>query len=289
MPSRSSLLDRLAATRTYQYAYPVSFLLIALIIALPPTLLTLLRHPFSVFDIRTIFFAHAWRILSPALDPGDAPHKRPLLAHAHGVVLEIGPGVGDNIKYYERSSISRLVLVEPNGRMHAALRRRAAESGFHECDGTLQLLGCGGGVGDEAALQRAGVGSGSIDTVVVVHVLCSVPRPALAAEMYRRLLRRGGSLLFYEHVRSTEPQAAAWQAWLTRWVWRAAFDGCELDRPTGAWIKNGPAFVDVGTEARDHQEDESGERRWTEWRMEAPEGQARFACTPHVWGWGVKA
>lgn len=289
MPTNSSLFDRLAATRTYQYAYPVFFLLIALLIALPPTLLTLLRHPFSLLDVRTIFFAHAWHILSPALDPGDAPHKRPLLAHAHGVVLEIGPGVGDNIKYYERSRISRLVLVEPNARMHAALRRRASESGFHEGDGTLQLLGCGGGASDEAALRCAGVGAGSIDTVVAVHVLCSVPRPALAAEMYRRLLRRGGSLLFYEHVRSTEPQTAAWQACLTRWVWRTAFDGCELDRPTGEWIKNGPGFVDVATEAGHREKDGSGERRWAEWRMELAEGQARFACTPHVLGWGTKA
>lgn len=287
-----TLRNYIASTALFQHAYPLIFLLVALLVAIPPTVLDITLHPLlylvSPALVRPKFFFYAWRILSPLLDPGDAPHKAPLVARARDVVLEIGPGVGDNIKYYDREKVTRLVLVEPNRDMHAALREKAREAGFGEEEGTLVLLGCGGGVGDEIALREAGVGEGEVDTVVAVHVLCGVPRPALAVEMYRRLLRPGGELVFYEHVRSLEGGTARWQGLLTWTVWRGVFDGCELDRPTGEWIRSGPGVVEVGSEGV-RGGDGVDVERWSELRMEAPREQGRFACTPHVMGWAVKA
>ena len=234
--------------------------------------------------------------MSPLLDPGDRPHKAPLLRRAYGTCVEIGPGVGDNIKYYRRDHVERLVLVEPNTNMHPALRAKANESGYYDDDASLLLLGCGGAASDELALAKAGVGSGSVDSIMAIHVLCGIPQPAAAIEMYRRLLKPGGLLVFYEHVRSSQRYTAEWQRWYTDVIWPHAFDGCCLDRPTGAWIVGGEEAargksLTNGTEMVNGvggmEEDVRG--RWREVRIVEPEGQKRFAATPHVLGWGVKA
>lgn len=48
----------------------------------------------------------------------------------------------------------------------------------------------------------------SFDAAVCSLVLCSVPRQASALAELRRVLRRGGELRFFEHVRSPTPQGA---------------------------------------------------------------------------------
>ena len=132
---------------------PAVFIVVAFVIGMPQLLLHVLRHPFlyifssaSVSDrvsaLRSKLFFYAWRVISPRMDSGHRPNKAPLLSKAYGTTVEIGPGVGDNIKYYG-SQVSRLILVEPNINMHPALRTKANESGFFEHDDTLLLLGCG--------------------------------------------------------------------------------------------------------------------------------------------------
>lgn len=98
---------------------PLLFILFSFIIGIPQVLFHLLLNPhvyivtttpFSerVTTLRHKFFYYAWRFLSPMLDPGDEPHKAPLLRKAYGQVLEIGPGVGDNIKCKAHLSSGRL-------------------------------------------------------------------------------------------------------------------------------------------------------------------------------------
>lgn len=234
--------------------------------------------------------------MSPLLDPGDAPKKAPLLKKAYGVVLEIGPGVGDNIKYYVRSQVERLVLVEPNAHMHPRLRAKANEAGYSEADGSLLLLGCGGAAGDEKALALAGVGSESVDSLMAIHVLCGIPGPAQAVELYRRLLKPGGLLAFYEHVRSDQRFVVGWQMWYTKWIWPHAFDGCCLERQTGAWIMGGPTAArgrmlenGVGMVDGVGGWEDDVKRRWREVHIQKPEEQPRYSCVPHVIGWVIKA
>lgn len=234
--------------------------------------------------------------MSPLLDPGDRPIKQPLLRRAYGTVLEIGAGVGDNIKYYDRAQVERLVLVEPNTNMHPALRAKANAAGYFDADGSLLLLGCGGAASDERALNRAGLTDGTVDSVVAIHVLCGIPAPAAAIEMYRRLLKPGGLLVFYEHVRSSQRYTADWQRWYTDLIWPYAFDGCCLDRPTGAWIVGGEEAAKGkalanGTELVNGVGgmEEDVRRRWRDVKIVEPEGQKRYATTPHVLGWAVKA
>ena len=51
----------------------------------------------------------------------------------------------------------------------------------------------------------------SIDTAVATLVFCTIPDPASAIGEIARVLKPEGRLLFLEHVRSNDPNAARWQ------------------------------------------------------------------------------
>ena len=285
---------------------PVLLLIMAPIIGLPPLIFHVLTNPLTyivstlplsdrVSILRSKFFFYAWRVMSPLFDSKDRPIKTPLMRKASGTVLEIGAGVGGNIMYYP-SAVERLVLVEPNADMHPALRQKGNQAGFWEHDGSLLILGCGGAPSDERALNLAGVLPASIDTIMIIHVLCGIPNPAGAIEMYRRLLKPGGTFAFIEHVRSEESFSARAQSWYTSHIWQYMFDGCCLDRPTGAWIMGGPEAANTSAlvTGKELAQDIDGTdkrvaERWSDYRIEAPGDQTQYAILPHVVGWAVKA
>lgn len=78
----------------------------------------------------------------------------------------------------------------------------------------------------------------SFDAAVCSLVLCSVPRQASALAELRRVLRRGGELRFFEHVRSPAPRKARLQDGLDRSrIWPRLAGGCHCARDTHAAIQ----------------------------------------------------
>jgi ubiquinone/menaquinone biosynthesis C-methylase UbiE len=73
----------------------------------------------------------------------------------------------------------------------------------------------------------------SFDAAVASLVLCSVPEQATALGELRRVVRPGGELRFYEHVRPNNPRKAAlWQR-LDDWnIWPRLAGGCHCARDT---------------------------------------------------------
>lgn len=55
----------------------------------------------------------------------------------------------------------------------------------------------------EADAHDLPFGDERFDTVVCTYSLCNIPDPALAVSEMRRVLRRGGSLILVDHIRST--------------------------------------------------------------------------------------
>ena len=153
---------------------------------------------------------------------GEADLRRELLAELHGRVVEVGAGNGINFEHYP-GTVSRLIAVEPEPYL-----RQAAERAARDVDLEIEVTS---GVADALPL-----GEGSVDAVVVAGVLCSVPDQAAALSEFRRVLRAGGELRFYEHVRSRRASFARFQD-LVAPAWRLIMGGCEPNRRTLAEIE----------------------------------------------------
>jgi ubiquinone/menaquinone biosynthesis C-methylase UbiE len=147
--------------------------------------------------------------------PFVARHRRELLAHTHGDVLEIGFGTGLNLPHYP-AHVRKITTVDPNAGMHRLAQRRVRRSAI-EVDQRV------------ATSERLPFESGTFDCVVSTFTLCSIGDVEEALDEVYRVLRPGGRLLFLEHGLSPEPNVQKWQRRLNGLQKRLA-DGCHLDR-----------------------------------------------------------
>jgi ubiquinone/menaquinone biosynthesis C-methylase UbiE len=152
---------------------------------------------------------------------GGEEHRRRLVEDAEGEVLEVGAGTGMNLPHYRKAS--RVVGLEPDPGMRARAERRA-----HRAAVPAEVVD-----GDGMNLPFP---DDSFDTVVFGLVLCTIPDPASALSEARRVLRPGGRLRFYEHVRSTDPKVARSQDRFER-PWRWFGRGCHPNRDTPSTIE----------------------------------------------------
>jgi ubiquinone/menaquinone biosynthesis C-methylase UbiE len=152
---------------------------------------------------------------------GERELRQELLAGAHGRVVEVGAGNGINFRHYP-TSVGEVIAVEPEPYL-----RRQAEKAAADAPVSVRVV-----PGVAASLELA---EDSVDVVVLCGVLCSVPDQREALAEFRRVLRPGGELRFYEHVRSRRPGFARWQRRIDP-VWSRAMGGCHTARDTVAAI-----------------------------------------------------
>ncbi|MBM4436580.1 MAG: class I SAM-dependent methyltransferase [Actinobacteria bacterium] len=133
---------------------------------------------------------------------------------AAGQVLEIGAGASGNFRFY-RADAHQVVAVEPDPAMAELAvpkaRRAAAPVAL-----------------SRAVAERLPFRSEAFDTVVTSLVLCTVDLDPTLREI-RRVLRPGGRLRFYEHVRYRHPVGRFMQDAVTP-LWRRFASGCHPNR-----------------------------------------------------------
>lgn len=163
-------------------------------------------------------FARFWvRVSNAAEKRGASDHRRRLLSGLSGSVVEVGAGNGLNFGYYPEA-VAEVVAVEPE----PYLRERAEEAAavapvpVTVVDGTAERLPL-----DDA----------SCDAVVASLMLCSVREQDVALKEMRRVLRAGGELRFYEHVRSPNRLLGALEDLIVP-VWSRLGGGCHPNRRT---------------------------------------------------------
>ncbi|KAM0700599.1 hypothetical protein Q7P35_012320 [Cladosporium inversicolor] len=211
---------------------------------------------------KEIWFARFWTWFGSRAAENAAPKVTPLIQNnASGTVLDIGPGSGQWLFLYARAlnpSITKIYGVEPNVGLHAELRANAVKAGL---EGVYEIIGCGA----EELGSKGGVQKGSIDTIVTVQCLCSIPGPERVIGDLYPLLRSGGKWIVYEHVR-TKWQGefvGGWQRFINL-IWPHFFGGCDICRPTDEWLLR------------------AGE--WEKVDLKPGVGEGKYDTLPHVVG-----
>lgn len=172
-----------------------------------------LQHP---------FFARAFARAVGAMDRrGAAEHRRRILAGLKGSVVEIGAGAGSSFLLYP-PTVTRVLALEPDDYLRGVAEEQAAAASV-----PVSVIA--------AAAEDIPAETGSADAVVASLVLCSVKDQSAVLAEIRRVLRPGGTLAYYEHVRSRHPVLARAEDVLTP-VWGRLMGGCHLNRDNLAAI-----------------------------------------------------
>ena len=150
--------------------------------------------------------------------------REEVVGGVRGRVLEIGAGTGLNFPYYREGEVELVVAIEPDPFMLRRAKPRAGSRGA-----LIELR--------QASAAELPFEDAAFDAIVCTLVLCSVEdQGEVLAEMYR-VLRPGGQLRFYEHVRSDNGPGGFCQDAVTP-VWHRLFAGCHPNRNTTQAIRS---------------------------------------------------
>ncbi len=137
-----------------------------------------------------------WMMDRPLVRRQFDPLRREIVGQAHGVVLEVGAGGGQNFPFYDPTRTTRVEAGEPDEAMLVEARRALSAAPV------------------PIALTRAPVEAlpfpdAQFDSAVVTLVFCSVQDPERGLREVWRVLKPGGTLLLLEHVRA-QGKMVAW-------------------------------------------------------------------------------
>jgi ubiquinone/menaquinone biosynthesis C-methylase UbiE len=165
-------------------------------------------------------FARMYLRAAPAAEErGAHEHRERTLADLGGTVVEVGAGHGLNFPLYP-PDVTEVIAIEPEPTLRAEAKRAAADAAI-----PVRVLA---GVADDLPL-----GDASADAVVASLVLCSVSDQRRALAEFRRVLRPGSELRFYEHViPNCQPKRFVVQALDHSGLFPAIAGGCHPARDT---------------------------------------------------------
>lgn len=182
-------------------------------------------------EVRHPIFARVYaRFSHQAEEKGAADHRRELLSGFAGRIIEVGAGNGLNFAHYP-AAVTEVLAVEPEPYLREIAVRAARDAAI-----PIRVV--------EGTAGRLPAPDASVDAGVASLVLCTVPdQPAALAELFR-VIRPGGELRFYEHVRAKSPGLARLQRIVDATVWPLMAGGCHTSRDTRAAIEKAGFVVE---------------------------------------------
>jgi ubiquinone/menaquinone biosynthesis C-methylase UbiE len=143
--------------------------------------------------------------------------KQELFKDVSGTVLEIGPGTGINFLYLPNNI--NWIGLEPNKAFHKTILSAASKANIK-----ATLL--------NASAQNIDMPDESADVIISTLVLCSVPNQQEVLQEIKRVLKKGGKLIFIEHVADKQGSNRRRVQNLLNPVNRIIADGCNCNRET---------------------------------------------------------
>ena len=173
--------------------------------------------------LRGRFNSAFFRVMGGYIDWHMHDRKSTAFAGLPRTVVELGPGVGANMRYLPVGA--HLVAIEPNPYMHRRLERAAVAHGVD-----LEIRSVFG--------ERIDLPDASADAVIASLVLCSVRDPGAVIAEVRRVLRPGGRFSFAEHVAARPRTPTRWTQRMLRRPWAWIFEGCSCERDLAGVIES---------------------------------------------------
>ena len=142
--------------------------------------------------------------------------RQKILKSVQGNVLEIGPGTGVNLKYYNKNMISQLTYIDVD--YTEGLEDKAKEKcpNINFIDGTV---------------EKMPFKDNSFDHIVFTLVFCSVKNPLNGLFEIKRVLKDNGEIHFIEHVLPEQKPLKPIFNYFNSF-WHQLSGGCNLNRET---------------------------------------------------------
>lgn len=115
------------------------------------------------------------------------PHKRRLFAKMRGATLMVAAGTGNDFRFFPPQQ--SIVAIDISPKMLEKAAKKAAAY-----DGVIDLR--------QMDVCELTFPDTTFDTVATVCTFCSVPKPVAGLRELNRVLKPGGQILMFEHVRS---------------------------------------------------------------------------------------
>lgn len=168
------------------------------------------RHP---------IFARAYARLGQSMErAGAAEHRHALLSEISGRVIDLGAGTGASFPHYPHT-VTSVVAVEPERHLREIAQRVAGRAAT-----PVEVV--------DAIAEDLPLPDASFDAAVTFLVLCSVTDQRRSLEELHRVLKPGGELRFFEHVRAVSPGLRRVQRLVDATVWPRINGGCHTARDT---------------------------------------------------------
>ena len=141
-----------------------------------------------------------------------------------GKVLEVGVGSGLNLPLYDKSKIDELWGLDPSEELSDMARKVADRENI-----VVNFISSGA---EEIPLPDS-----YFDSVLITYTMCTIPEVARANKEIKRVLKRGGKLIFCEHGEAPDENIRKWQKRINPF-WGKLAGGCNINRKIPSLIQN---------------------------------------------------
>ncbi|KAI1867759.1 uncharacterized protein JN550_006900 [Neoarthrinium moseri] len=147
-----------------------------------------------------------------------------LVGSAEGIVLELGPGLGNQLPRLNQDKVEHIYGIESNEFFIPELRDKVVECGLVDKYTVLAA-----GVEDTNVLEKSGVDYETVDTILSVQVLCSVNDPEAVAKDLYKVLKPGD-------------YTGLWNR-----TWSCLIGGCNMNRDILSILRGAGEWEGFGT------------------------------------------
>ena len=141
-----------------------------------------------------------------------------------GKVLEVGVGSGLNLPFYDKLKIDELWGLDPSEELSDMARKVADRENI-----VVNFI--------SSSAEEIPLPDSYFDSVLITYTMCTIPEVARANKEIKRVLKRGGKLIFCEHGEAPDENIRKWQKRINPF-WGKLAGGCNINRKIPSLIQN---------------------------------------------------